>query len=454
VLKEKDKPFLQGWGIVENPSDEDWSNVRLTLVSGRPVSFQMDLYQPLYVPRPMQQLELFASLQPRVYGGAVEKPAATAGTAGAPAPKEVRELEQLGRQAGLGAKRDEARRLLREAKPADDTLNLQEGIAAAATAAQLGDFFQYAIDSPVNLPRQKSALIPILNDSVQGARVSIYNENVQAKFPMLGLKLTNSTGLHLMQGPLTVYEGNSYAGDALIPDLEPKEERLLSYAIDLGTEVDPVAKRQPDRLVALKVHKGILFTTTKIQESKNYTLKNRSDQERTVLIEHPYRPDFHLVSKAQPAERSRDVYRFEVKVPAGQSASLEVTEEQDQVQTVALNNSDNQQMQTFLSSTVADPKLKEALKGAVERKERWLGTQRQREEADKQASVLVADQGRVRANLKEVPPNSELAKRYLDKLNSQETELEKLQAQVQQLQAAESQQRQQYESYLSSLEVE
>ena len=40
----------------------------LTLVSGRPISFTMDLYQPLYIPRPEEQLELYASLRPQVYG--------------------------------------------------------------------------------------------------------------------------------------------------------------------------------------------------------------------------------------------------------------------------------------------------------------------------------------------------------------------------------------------------
>ena len=68
VLRDKEKPFLQGWAIVENTSEEDWNNVNLTLVSGRPISFTMDLYQPLYVPRPVEQLNLYASLRPQVYG--------------------------------------------------------------------------------------------------------------------------------------------------------------------------------------------------------------------------------------------------------------------------------------------------------------------------------------------------------------------------------------------------
>ncbi len=65
----EDKPFLQGWAVVENPTDEDWKDVRMALVAGRPISFQMDLYTPLYVPRPMVEPELFASLRPVAYSG-------------------------------------------------------------------------------------------------------------------------------------------------------------------------------------------------------------------------------------------------------------------------------------------------------------------------------------------------------------------------------------------------
>src|SRR5262249_14408461 len=43
ALEDKDKLTLQGWAIVENTTDDDWTKVRLALVSGRPGSFRMDL---------------------------------------------------------------------------------------------------------------------------------------------------------------------------------------------------------------------------------------------------------------------------------------------------------------------------------------------------------------------------------------------------------------------------
>jgi len=73
VLDKKDKPFLQGWAVVENPTDEDWGGVEMSLVSGRPISFRMDLYNPLFIARPLVEPELFASLRPPTYSGAMAK---------------------------------------------------------------------------------------------------------------------------------------------------------------------------------------------------------------------------------------------------------------------------------------------------------------------------------------------------------------------------------------------
>src|SRR4051812_8812146 len=83
VMGEKDKPYLQGWAMVENPTDEDWSGVKMALVSGRPISFKMDLYNPLYVDRPTVEPELFASLRPVTYRGNFNgRPLPTGGVAG------------------------------------------------------------------------------------------------------------------------------------------------------------------------------------------------------------------------------------------------------------------------------------------------------------------------------------------------------------------------------------
>ena len=67
VLDKEGKPFFQGWAIVDNVSDEDWTNVQLSLVSGSPVSFIQPLQKPLYRYRPVVDTPRDLNLQPQVY---------------------------------------------------------------------------------------------------------------------------------------------------------------------------------------------------------------------------------------------------------------------------------------------------------------------------------------------------------------------------------------------------
>jgi hypothetical protein len=472
------KPYLQGWAVVENPSDEDWQGVKMSLISGRPISFKMDLYSPLYVPRPTVEPELFASLRPQTYDGDVAQRRAQNAPAQpgmpAPTPASASALGVMPRSQAAGGvdsyglagappgsgPRHELLGDLRGSVTAEDAaaaktrLSLEAGVASAATGERLGESFQYIVEQPVNLPRQKSALLPIVQKDVEASRVSVYNPAVHAKFPLLGLKLKNTTGLNLMQGPVTLFEGSTYAGDARVLDLQPNEERLLTYAIDLGTEVEAKAKNPPSRITKVNLQKGLLYSTTKLREERTYHAVNRSPNDRTLLVEHPYRPEFHLANDLKPAERTRNLYRFEVKVPVGKAGDVEVIEERDLVQAVQLTNSDEQQIRFFLQQSVLSAAVRQALEKAVGLRGELAGVQRELEQVQRALQQIEQDQGRLRANLKEMPPTAAAYKRYLEKFDQQETQIEQLQAKRQQLQDQEHLKRQGYEAYLMALNVE
>jgi hypothetical protein len=404
---------------------------------------------------------LFASLRPPTYGGDLQ------GKKGEGGEREGLRREPAGFGGGaLGGRARAAGRAPMAAAPVapaekapavetgEGRLNLAQGVGSAASAAKLGDFFQYAIDKPVTLLRQKSALLPIVNKEIEGTRLSIYNEQTQPKYPLLGLRLKNTSGLHLMQGPITVFEGASYAGDARIMDLEPGEERLLSFAVDLGTEVSAVPSPANGRIVQFKVVKGILNTTTKMRETKTYTIANRNNVERLVLIEHPVRNDYHLVDADKPVETARDFYRFEVKVPAGKTASKLVTEERDVHQSTLLTNIDDNLLRYYISQSVASEALKNALTKALSLRGELDKTQQEIAAKLQQLSSINEDQARLRANMKDMPQTAAAYKRYLEKFDSQETQIEKIQAEVKELRATEQKQRREFEDFLSKLNVE
>jgi hypothetical protein len=441
VLDRDKKPFLQGWAIVDNVTDEDWNQVALTLVSGRPISFRMDLYTPLYVPRPLVELELFAGLRPPSYSAPLDS--ATQALKAAELGRNQMMQDKLAAAPGKGF-----------APVKEGKFDIAQGVVPGVAAQELGEYFLYVIKQPLSVARQKSSLVPLLNQNVEGTRVSIYNAGVLATHPLLGLKFKNATPLHLMQGPITVYEGNSYAGDARLADLQPNEERLLSYAIDLGVEVEPVAKSVPEQLTSVKIVKGILYVTHKLRQSKVYNIKNHTDQQRIVLLEHPFQANWKLTTPEQAAERSRDVYRFQVAVPAGKSVAQEVIEEQPRISQIILTTSDDQTIRLYLSSTVASPKVKEALEQAIALKIKLGETLRAVQQAERDIDALAKDQARLRANMERVPANSLPYQRYLKKLDEQETQIEALQEKVRTLRQTEEQQRKAYETFLLNLNVD
>ena len=192
---------------------------------------------------------------------------------------------------------------------ADDAMNLRLGVASAASGEDVGELFRYVITAPVTLNRSESAMLPIVNDSVKGEKVAIYNPAVHAKHPLSGLRLTNSTSLHLLQGPVTLFDGNEYAGDARIEDIPPGSSRLISYALDLETEIAVEEKVAEPVLISLQIHKGGLHLRHKTTREARYTLKNSSAREKQVLIERPLDPTWNLVTP-EPAEKTRSLQRF------------------------------------------------------------------------------------------------------------------------------------------------
>ncbi|MEW6159865.1 MAG: hypothetical protein AB1813_20735, partial [Verrucomicrobiota bacterium] len=310
------------------------------------------------------------------------------------------------------------------------------------------------ITTPVTLARQKSAMLPIVSQKVEGKKVSIYNPNVQAKFPLNGFRLKNSTSLHLMQGPITVFDANSYAGDARIDDLAPGQERLLSYALDLKAEVEPQTLSGRQDLLSVQIKKGVLVITRKSTEEKAYNVRNRDQKKKSVLIEHPFRSDWQLIEPKEPAERTRDLYRFLVTVDPGQTAKLEVREEKPVSEQVLLSNFPTDSIAIYLQSKKVSAKVKEALQKVVALRDRISQTAAERTRRETRVNEITQEQGRIRENMAKLNQNSELYTRYVKKLDEQETALESLRQEIEQLRTTEATQQKELNDYLLALDVE
>jgi hypothetical protein len=481
VLEDEKKPYLQGWAIVENTTESDWANVDLALVSGRPISFKMDLYQPLYVNRPTVVPELYASLRPRTYD------------------QDLEEKEEEFRQGGRRKQRPFVTQIIPVVGPSDETKpgmggfaggmmggmggmggggmfgggrsslpdrmlkepgeatgeewNLASSAQSLATAADVGEMFRYDIATPVTLGRSKSAMLPIVNDSVEGEKLVIYNESQHPKHPLHGLRLTNTTNLHLMQGPITVFDDGAYAGDAQIQDLPPKSERIVSYAMDLDTEVAPGERKESNHLVTLQLAKGNAIVTHKNSRSRTYTVKNSGQKAKKALIEYPIEENWKLVAPKAPAEQTRSLYRFALQAEPGKPATLEVKEEYTARQEVSLTNWDDGTIAFYQNAKEVSDAVKKALADVVSRKAEMMQLVARRQEWERQIQVIETEQARIRGNLSQVTKGSDLARRYEAKLTKQEDDIEQFHEQVSASVAQEAKLRQALDQYLLGLDL-
>jgi hypothetical protein len=449
VLGDKDDANIQGWAIVENQTDNDWNDVQLSLVSGRPISFVEDLYQPLYVPRPTVEPDLYASLQPRTYaeGNAMAPLAAAApagvggfgGGGGFPQNEALMDKLANGRLSGFAGIQAQS-------------INPINSVIAAASAAKLGELFQYTVGS-VSLARQSSAMIPIVTDSIHAQRVSIYNAAVMPRNPLNGARLKNTTGKHLLGGPLTVLEGGAYAGDAQIDNLPPDQQRLISYGIDLQMTVDQTTPGGTEEVLTGKIVKGVFQATYKSVSNTVYDSTNHSDHDKTLVVEHPIRQGWTLIDTPDPVEKTDTVYRFDRKLPAGKSDHLEVKEQWIRDQTYAIMDNDVNAVIGFSQNGQIPKDVKDALMKAAQMKQAIVDTQTRIADDKQKDADIRTDQTRINETLRTIDRTTQLYTRLLQKLNDQETQLEKLRADADAAQNQLNDQNRGLSDYLNNLTI-
>ncbi|MCE9631041.1 MAG: hypothetical protein K8S94_10070 [Planctomycetia bacterium] len=450
---EKNQSLLQGWAIVENTTDQDWKDVRMSLVSGRPISFTMDLYQPLYLPRPEVRQELFASLLPQVYGQDLAKADKAFAAAGG---RDGMRKQLADREMRLAAPTSAAAPAA-NVSVEEQALGMLQGtgsIQSLAQAAPLGELFRYEIAKPVSIGRQRSAMLPIVSARIEAEKVAIYDDRVLAKHPLAGLRLVNTTKLNLMQGPVTVYAGGVYAGDARIEDLPPGGERLVSYAIDLDVEVVPRMEPRPEAIVSVKLSKGTLVVTRKLTRRKVFEIKNSGADPANLLVEHPREEPWKLVKPEKPSETVRDRYRFAVTAEPGKPATLEVVEEQQTHQHLAIANTDDSTILFFTNTKETIPAVKEALGKVIERKRDIERLVQERAKREQEVQVVSQEQERIRQNMAQLERTSDLYTRYVQKFAAQEDRVETLRKEIAELQSGEQESRRALDDYLQTLELD
>jgi hypothetical protein len=453
LLLDDEGGHMQGWAIVENQTESDWSNVSLSLVSGRPISFVMDLYQPLYATRQVVRQQMLAGLRPQMYDAGtgsdvsrdrMEADYSARGVAGGTASGVV---------GGTGtAAADMPYAAFTVGKAEASALTLTATVQAAGTAASMGELFEYNVGN-VNLPRRQSAMIPIVADSVRAERVSLYNASVLARHPLNGVLFRNITGKHFLQGPVTVMDGDGYAGDARIDNVPPGQERLLSYGVDLDILVDSRSNNSAAQVTVGSIVKGVLMVERKFVSTVEYAADNKGTRDRTLVIEHPLRAGWKLISPEKPYESTPALHRFKGTAAAGKVTVVAVREERVISESVRIISSDIAQILSYTTSGEISAPVRAAIVRVADMRRALTETERLVNERFQQITTITQEQARIRENMSTVTAGSQYYERLLTKLNEQETEIEKLQQERADFSTRAEAQRAELEAFVANLNV-
>jgi hypothetical protein len=431
VLLSDEAPLIQGWALVDNPQDEDWVDVQLSLVAGLPISFVHDLYSPRYKRRPVVEVDEEEAYAPPMLEDANADMDMLEVAEAAPAPmaRAARRMSATGTAGFLARKEAKAQASWGE----DAAAARDRSVQVQTRTVEVGDLFEYAIQNPVTVKRSQSALVPILQGPFEGDRVAVYNAAVRERNPLSAIFFRNTTGMTLEGGPLTVLENEAYVGESMLETMKPKEERLVPYSVELGcvVSIDHRSRREDVRKV--KIVDGSLHAWRYQVRETIYAIRNKKSENIDLVLEHPFVHGWDLVETAKPYEQTDNHYRFRFDVPAEKTVAFKVYEKGDETRQYSLSGVDRDMLGVWFSRRYVDDETRRLLEALVDLRKTMADLDRRIADNEGRIQALFADQERQRENLKALGDSQQekgLRERYVKELTAAEERLGTLRSEI------------------------
>ncbi len=415
IFADKGEPTLEGWAIIDNTTGEDWTNVRLAVVSGRPVSFISNLYEPKYVTRQTVELPEDLAANPVVYGGALQE---SVSVNGAPFPGPALKARAPNFMASAGAA------TLGSGNAPLNGRTTESLIALNVASGDLGELFEYRFSTPVTVKKDESTMLPFLQQPIGARKLLIYSESY-GEHPMNAAELNNSTAKTLDGGPITVFDAGSYAGEALMTTLKAGDKRLISYSVDLGTRVTTQFDSSREITREIHINRGVLTARLAMDETRTFTIRNVDQKAKTLIIEHPQRSGYKLLS-LKPVETTTNAYRFEVKLGPDATEKFPVAEERVYETTTSVSSVTPDVLLAYVQNKALSDATRGQLQKILDAKWHINDLDSEIRQLDSEISGIVSDQDRVRKNiqsLNQVSGQQDQVQKYARQLATQEATL-------------------------------
>jgi hypothetical protein len=367
---------------------------------------------PRYIERPEVEAATSTGVAPVIVDGgydAIMWPASAAAVAETPALARV----------ALAGRTDRA-------APSKSRM-IAESAPPRVSERALGDLFVYEVEHPVTVPRDQSALVPIVLKPFEERAVLLYNKVNRAQNPLRCVEFFNTTGLTLEGGPVTVLEGGDYVGEAMLETLTPDETRLTPFAVELSVRATDNLGGRESRFSGYVIRQGTLTTHRSEFQSTTYTFRNNSAKKHTLYLEHPHDDsDWQLVDTPDPFELTDRIWRFRFPLPPSVTTQFVVNQRRSRQTTTMLSSIDDGQIRVLFDQREFDAAAKKAIAELIAIRAAVARHDEQLQALQRERTAIHEDQKRSRENLLALgdrPSEKGLRERYMRGLEAQEDRL-------------------------------
>jgi hypothetical protein len=304
----------------------------------------------------------------------------------------------------------------------------RESVQVHTRTQEVGDLFAYEISQPVDIGRSRSALVPILQTETDMERVALYNPEIRDKNPMTAFRIKNTTGLTLEGGPVTVFEGDSYVGEAMLDTMRQDEERLTPYSVELGITVKHEESDIRENYTRAVKSGNLIHKHYRQLRRTRYDFCSRLDREVDGYLDHPFQ--FNVREDTpEPVETTENFWRFKIALAPKKTTSFTVCEVSEQAERIEILGIARTTVQQMASQKLISGKVKAELEKIADKVVEIQRIQEEIAKKEQEEKKIENGQKRVRENLKSLGNSTEEAKlrqKYVSSLGKDEEHIEEL----------------------------
>jgi hypothetical protein len=436
LVIDKEGASLQTWGIVQNLSGEDWTNVSLSLVAEAPLAFDASLGTPVIPARPVvsdggevmavvphaetslaQQEEAPAMAAPPPAAAPVPGAAGGGGWAGKPAAAKKMGAVRRGIAGNDGLPADDFNAPAEETSLAAPAYSRQtRNLAALAAIAVQSGTTRYDLPAAVTVPDKSTTMVMLTDQRIPGEVIALYAPDGgvpdSTRHPFRVARFVNKTGGLVERGPLAIFSEGAFSGQGVTDPLPDGATATVPFGIDRRVAVEVTRESRDEGARLSHIEAGTLSISRDVVSLTKYKLRNGAAEPAKLLIKHPRMSGARM--KNFPAGTEDNVGTGTALVPAqvGARTTSELVLDERQQTTLNLDWLSplaDEAVKGYVADQHADPVVVAQLKAAWPLRRALLDARAERQTLAATDADLRRSTEETRANLKALEKNTAAA---------------------------------------------